>query len=170
VVTGTPVDRLAERLSALEQFKDSTVIGFGGQLDVERTKYALLSHHLRVPDPLYVIGEHGPRVIPVYAGEQSYDLIRQEAGSTLKRISVSGKPRNLATGIQLSRLASALAGNTNVLCLSTPDKDFDGLSITWPYRANESGLMEKVALPHIGFLASKLLDDLLQFRRTEHES
>lgn len=168
VVIGTPVDRLTEKLSRLPQFKDRQVIGFGGQLDLDRTRYALVQHSVIVADEVgYAIGEHGPRTIPVYTGEEKYNAVRADVTTTLKRIAAHGPARNLATGVQLRRLMQALAGEEKVLCVSVPDVEHDSLSVTWPYVINHKGAVRKVHVPNVGPNATKLLEDLLELRRQE---
>jgi len=169
VVIGTPVDRLTEALSALKPFTHCQVIGFGGQLDVDRTRSALIQRQLKVPDQVFVVGEHGPRAIPVYEGGAGYESIRLDATSVLKRIGRAGKARNIATGIQLSRLVRALAGERSVLCVSTVDKDFDDLAITWPRYIDKDGLGGKVPLT-LERHAQTLLHELLQVRSGERKA
>ncbi len=126
-------------------FEGKQIIGFGGQLDQARMEYSLLSRGINATEPYYAIGEHGPRTIPVYGGEVKYDLVKEDTTSVLKRIvSATDKARNLATGFQLSVLASALCGEEQILCVSAPDQKYDGLSITWPYIINETGLAKRV--------------------------
>jgi malate/lactate dehydrogenase len=167
IVIGTPVDRLTERLAQLPKLKDTAIIGFGGQLDTNRAVYALLKHSAGFNESVYAIGEHGPRTIPVYNGEDNYDTVRADTTSVLKRIGTAGKVRNLATGKELARLICALGGKEQVLCVSAPDKDYDGLSLTWPYLINQNGLAEKVQIPVTGPKASALLKDLTETRKKE---
>lgn len=169
VVIGTPVDTVAEKIANITQFQDMQVIGFGGQLDAARTMYALLKRGIKISSPVYAIGEHGPRTIPVYDGEEAYETIHEEVGGFLGRIKQAGEPRNLATGVQLARLIEALTGEESTLCVSALDDDFDGLSITWPYVVNQSGLSSKVAIPALGSKATALLDELVQTRHSEHQ-
>lgn len=149
VLIGSPVDRVTEKVAKLPQFQDTQVIGFGGQLDVARTAYVLAKRSIQVPSPIYVIGEHGLRTIPVYESEEAHETIQKEVGGLLGQIKQGGESRNLATGVQVTRLLEALAGVESILCVSTADKGFEGLSITWPYVINESGLSRKVAIPAI---------------------
>jgi malate/lactate dehydrogenase len=167
VVTGTPVDRLTQELSHLPGFAGRQLIGFGGQLDADRTRYALLEHGLTSPGEVYVVGEHGPRAIPVYGGENQYDAILGDATSVLKRISAAGKARNLSTGTQLARLLGALAGQEQTLCVSAPHPGFENLSLTWPRVINEHGVVEIVKIRNLGAQASQLLGKLLEKRREE---
>lgn len=166
IVIGTPVDRLTEELSELNDFPAKSIIGFGGQLDLARLQYALIKQGIS-PDNAYIIGEHGPRAIPVYGGEKSYNEIQADTTSVLKKISLSGKPRNLATGVQLARLLEALAGQEQVLSVSIPSTVFGGLSITWPYVISNKGVGRQIELTDIGPRASQLFDDLLATRRKE---
>lgn len=171
VVIGTPVDRLTEKLAYEAAFKGKQVIGFGGQLDVARMQYALLSAGKKMADPGYVIGEHGPRTIPVYEGESEYDQIREATTSVLKRIAVATeKPRNMATGVQLAVLARALSGEERILCVSAVDDATDGLSITWPYLVNKKGLVKKVSIDALGPRVKRDLTDLLKIREEEQRA
>ncbi|MBW3569177.1 hypothetical protein KY385_03565 [Candidatus Parcubacteria bacterium] len=170
VVIGTPVDELNQELSRLDHFSGSQVIGFGGQLDVNRARYALLKRGLKIPEPLYVVGEHGKRAIPVYRGEMCYEEVRSEINGHLDKQARHGIINNFASGIELARLLRALAGDEQVLCVSASDESFDGLSITWPRIINRHGLSDKIEIPHMGPNASSHLQDLLDVRRKEANS
>lgn len=168
VVIGTPVDKLTEELSKSDALKDRQIIGFGGQLDVDRAKYTLVKHSVEAREPLYAIGEHGPLVIPVYENEEVYEKVRESTATFIRRISVlDDNLRNLATAVQLARLLQALAGKEQILCVSAPHDDFNGLSITWPYLINQNGLVKKIEIPNIGNNASALLSRLLDIRKKE---
>lgn len=167
VVIGTPVDLLTEELSRLNEFKNKQVIGFGGELDKARMLYSLLVHGLKPKEPLYVIGEHGPRAIPVYDGEQNYEEVRIETTTVLKRIVESGTARNLATGVQLARLLQALGGEERIMCVSAPNKEHSNLSITWPHLINGHGLVKKINIDNVGPKASSLLEGLIKARQVQ---
>lgn len=164
VVIGTPVDMLTEELSRMSQFKASQIIGFGGELDKARMHYSLLRHGIQTEN-MYVIGEHGPRAIPVYDGEQDYDDVRAETTTVLKRIMESGTARNLATGVQLARLMKALGGEEQIMCVSAPHERYGNLSITWPHIINGQGLVKRVEINNIGPNASSLLEELINLRQ-----
>ena len=102
----------------------------------------------RNTENVFVVGEHGPRLIPVLEVEADYENIKQEASSVLKRIKQwTPNARNLATGDQLARLVTAFNGEEPaVLCISKTDPDFSNLSITWPYFINQGGVGKKVEL------------------------
>jgi len=98
VVIGAPVDALAEKLTELMPGKK--IIGFGGQLDLARMKYALLTERINVTEEQYIIGEHGPKAIPVYKNEEEYEKISLMTTTFIKRImAATDKPRNMATGV-----------------------------------------------------------------------
>lgn len=167
VVIGTPVDRLTEKLAKMPKFRDSQIIGFGGQLDLARTHYALAKHNVSIEGDVFIIGEHGPRTLPVYNKEEAYDVIQTDVATTVQRIASTGSARNLATGIQLRKLLQALAGEEQVLCVSMPDPEYDGLGITWPYIIKQNGILQKVNLPNIGSRANDYFQQLLETKRQE---
>jgi malate/lactate dehydrogenase len=166
IVIGTPVDILTEELLNLPQFEGKQVIGFGGELDKARASYSLLTRSIESDDSLYVVGEHGPRAIPVYAGEQDYEAVTTEATTVLKRIFTSGIARNLATGMQLARLVQALSGSEQIMCVCVPNDQYEGLSITWPHVINETGVVKRVEITNIGPKASHLLEELVAARKS----
>ncbi len=164
IVIGTPVDELTQVMTNHSDVQAKTVIGFGGELDVARIKYALLKQKLTT-DNAFVVGEHGPRMIPALEDETYYDDIKQEASSVLKRIKQwTPNARNIATGHQLARLVMAFSDDQTVQCISRVDPDFSGLSITWPYNISKNGIGEKVSLK-LGPKAQKDLESLLKVRR-----
>jgi len=63
-------------------------------------KYALLTERINVTEEQYIIGEHGPRAIPVYKNEEEYEKISLMTTTFIKRImAATDKPRNMATGV-----------------------------------------------------------------------
>ena len=116
---------------------------------------------------MYVIGEHGPRAIPVYGGEQDYDAVRTEATTVLKRIMESGVARNIATGIRLARLIEVLGGDEQIMCVSAPNEEHHGVSLTWPHVINSQGLVKRVELNNIGPKATQQLKELVKARRAQ---
>ncbi len=166
IVIGTPVDRLTERLVDLVGTTCETLIGFGGQLDQARMQFAMLQLGITGYDQVYAIGEHGPRTIPTYIGEERWAEVAAYSTTTLKSImAAASPPRNLATGVQLSRLLKCLAGEPGTLCFSTADPNFDDLSITWPYEIKNT--KPKRLDLDLGPMANEAVDNLIKTRRQE---
>jgi malate/lactate dehydrogenase len=164
VVIGTPIDRLTQEISSLEDFPANQIIGFGGELDRARARYHLNRAH-KDPGPLYVIGEHGPRAIPVFEGEQDYNMVKLLTRSVLDTIKqAGGQARNLASGVQLGRLVKALAGKEQIMCVSAPYPDYEDLSLTWPHIVNENGLGQPLEIT-IGSMALADLSRLIAERK-----
>lgn len=162
ILLGTPVDLVTEELASDKKFIDSQVIGFGGDLDKARIEYNLRKKNFPAKN-VYAIGEHGPRTIPVYDGEESYKEIRGSVTSALKQVMASADiVRNLASGVQLARLIQSIAGKGATHCISKPDPDFNGLSITWPYKVSPRGFIKQEI--EIGPKAQKALDQLIILR------
>jgi malate/lactate dehydrogenase len=166
VVIGTPVDLLTEQLARVSSLSVKQLIGFGGELDRARIIASLVKRGIETIEPVYAIGEHGPRVVPVYAEERDYQAVKDEARSVLATIKrATGTARNLATGIQLGRLLNALSGQEHLMCISRPNENYEGLSITWPHMISEAGVGDPVPL-ELGASASEDLEQLLIDRRT----
>ena len=168
VVIGTPVDRLTDRLQNLQGTVCENLVGFGGQLDRARMLYAMAEIGVEA-DPVYAIGEHGPRTIPCYEGEERWDEIAAYSTTTLKNImAAASPPRNIATGVQLARLTRAIAGEPATLGLCIEDPDYDGMSITWPYEVSLHSFSKLLLEP--GPKAQQALDELLAVRAAEAAS
>lgn len=165
VVIGTPVDRLTEELAGLPEFKETRMIGFGGELDRARIRTSLISRAIEF-EQVYAVGEHGPRTIPVYDGEKDFQDVAGDATTVLKGIMASTPaPRNMATGVQLMRLIDSLNGKAAVHCISTVDEDFDSLSITWPREVSGESIIKQDIT--VGDQAKNALEQLLDKRRQE---
>ena len=162
VVIGTPVDVLNEEASKQLSAKAERFIGFGGELDKARSKFGLIQSGVQA-EPVYAVGEHGPRTIPTYPGEEKYEAVATYATSTLKEIMKKATvTRNLATGVQLGRLVAALSGKKATHCVSVPDPDHHNLSITWPYEI-EGDKLTKMPL-ELGSQAQTRLHELVKVR------
>jgi malate/lactate dehydrogenase len=167
VLVGTPVDDLTAIVVEAGFCDRERVIGFGGDLDTARLRYALaqdLSTHI---ESAICIGEHGSRTIPVYNNEENYQEITNQVRGLLKKVtSAAGPPRNLATGVWLSKLALALAQDAvhdHVVCGYIPEYD---LCLTWPHKISARGL---ISASHVspGAAAQSALEDLIRKKRAE---
>ncbi len=165
VVIGTPVDDLTALFVASGKFDKERVIGFGGDLDTARLHYVMGKDFML--DEAVALGEHGSRTIPVYAGEAEYADTAVRVRTLLKSITAkAGAPRNLATGVWLSRLVLALcgdAGEAHVVCGHVPDYD---LCLTWPRKVTAAGLGAVMPVA-FGQQARAELDMLLDQKRQE---
>jgi malate/lactate dehydrogenase len=170
ILVGSPVDRLTEQVADVAGYAVGSVIGFGGELDRARLHQALLKRGLTTPaGTFYAVGEHGPRVVPVYPDETSYDQIQADIGTVLSEIKKAGRARNLATGVHIARLLHALGGDGDQIhCVSVPSEDFYDLSITWPHVITTEGATSPLDIT-VGPRANQLLHDLVSTRLSERE-
>lgn len=161
VVVGTPVDLVTERVQA--ELPTIRVIGFGGELDTARLRFVLKTRGIDTRSA-WVIGEHGPRAIPVYDSEVEYQDVRKSVGSFLSTIKgVAPEARNLASGVQIVRLLRALGGRTEVQSISRVHPEY-GVSLTWPWTVGKEGA-ESPAEVHLGPSARASLHELLELRQ-----
>jgi hypothetical protein len=165
VIVGSPVDELTEEFLKLQKgLGPHQVLGFGGELDRCRLIYSLLSRQITPEDTTTVVGEHGPRAIPVYDGETDFDAVAYDVQSVLPQMqSATGKARNLASGVHLARLLQALSGMKTVHCISVVGEE--GPSLTWPCLIDKGGVVSKLR-PRLGPRAEEALAVLMR-RRAE---
>jgi len=124
------------------------VFGFGGDLDRNRLAY-VLSQRWIPPEGIGVVGEHGKNTVPVYPGEKDYEEVARKVGNFLGDITAQGgRPRNLATGLLLAKIAESILTDSNrihYVCGYHPHYE---LYLTWPFRIGREGVAgpEPVAL------------------------
>ena len=168
VLVGTPVDDLTAVLGSAGIVEKRRVIGFGGDLDTARLKYVLAGDGDPGAGDALCIGEHGSRTVPVYASERDYAGVAARVRGTIKAITAqAGPPRNLATGVWLSRLATNAAGRAggeSVVCGYMPELD---LYLTWPRHISRDGLAPPSDM-QLGPEASAALRALILRKREEH--
>jgi len=63
----------------------------------------------------------------------------------------------------------ALSGKSQVLCVSYPSNETNGLSITWPYLIDEHGPSKRIVISSLGVNAEKLLEKLIETREKERK-
>jgi malate/lactate dehydrogenase len=162
VIVGSPVDELTEEfLRVRKGVAPHQVMGFGGELDRCRLMYALRAHRI-TSDNVTIVGEHGPRTIPVYNDETDFDTISYAVQTALAQLqSTTGKARNLAPGLHLARLLQALSGTKSVHCISAVGKE--GMSLTWPYMVDKGGVALRIE-PPLGPRARRALAELVNQR------
>lgn len=170
VLIATPIDRLVDAMAArLPDLEPHQLIGFGGELDKARLRHQLRVHGVNVP-AAEVVGEHGPRAIPVYQGEARYDEVSAAVRGTLSKVKGGSAPaRNLASGVQLVRLLRALAGEPDVQTVSLLHEGH-GMSLTWPHRFNGGWPAGRVDLGGLAPRAAAAFEELLARRRVESET
>ncbi|MBA3844983.1 MAG: hypothetical protein H0X39_20610 [Actinobacteria bacterium] len=163
VIVGSPVDELSQEfLHARHDLLPRQVVGFGGELDRARLRTELLRRG--IPDnECTVVGEHGSRTVPVYDSEEDYENVARGVRSSLDRIkSATGQARNLASGVQICHLLSALDNKSDVQCVSQYDERH-GIFLTWPYRVGPGAALERVPVS-LGPAADKELGALVEAR------
>ncbi len=168
VVVGTPVDELTTAVTRLLGGDHHRAIGFGGELDRSRLKSLLLERgeHESVSNAAFVVGEHGERTIPVFAGTQSYDAIRDAVRTTLSEImEATGSARNLASGAHLSQLIRALRTEKSAHCVTTLVDQY-GMHLTWPCALSPKGV-EPLTSVEIQASAEPDFLELLRVKRLE---
>ncbi len=148
VIITTPVDKtalIAYKLSGLDK---NNVIGFGGQLDVNRLKYLIYSDKKDFSKNIDVhyVGEHGGRGIPIFREEVSnrnkiIEKTRKYFSLYLAKIDAS----TYGTAKELTKLVESLLGRERVLDVSYYDEKY-GTFITWPCVVNENGVKEPIKL------------------------
>jgi len=167
VVIATPVDDLTAILAESGAFANNRVIGFGGDLDTARLQYLLGQKTTEDVSSAVCIGEHGERTVPIYQPETDYFEVARNVREVVKRItSEAGRPRNLSTGIWLSRLITTLTlqdDSQHVVCGFVPEY---GLYLTWPRMINVEGIGRTVDIKP-GTVAAGVLASLVEEKRAE---
>lgn len=160
IALATPVDAITAHIQQRYDRPASRVMGFGGDLDRNRLVYTLRQRGFDFEEA-GVVGEHGARVIPYYPSERSYDEVAHQVRTFLKDITAQGgRPRNLATGLLLSRLIDDLIHDrkrVHFVCGRHPKYD---RHLTWPFEINRAGLGDPQK-PDLGVRATQELTDLL---------
>jgi len=136
----TPVDDITAHIQRRYNLPHQQVFGFGGDLDRNRLAYVLRQRGFRA-EGIAVVGEHGRNTIPVYPGEADYEEVAGRVGKFLGAITAhAGRPRNLATGWLMARLAESILTDSNrvhYVCGYHPDYE---LYLTWPFRIGKKGI------------------------------
>jgi hypothetical protein len=166
VIVASPVDELTALAAKILELPIRQIMGFGGDLDFHRLEYAL-GRRGRSTTSISVIGEHGPRAIPVYPGEFEYGIVAHEVRHLLADIwSLVGRPRNLATGVLLGcLLRSLLESQSSRHHVTTYCPDYEEY-LTWPSVVSGSGVVGRQPL-QLGPSALLELGNLLRQRKHE---
>ena len=166
IALATPVDDITVFIQRQYRLPVERVLGFGGDLDLNRLSYVLQSQSL--PNTgIGIIGEHGQRMIPVYPEEKDFEQVAHKVRNFLGEITAcGGSPRNLATGLLIARLVDSIVNDKNdvhYVCGFHPQHQ---LYLTWPYLIGRHGVAapQPVSLPP---KAQSALDALLARKREE---
>ncbi len=149
VVITTPCDRVARLIWKLSGLDPKNIIGFGGQLDVNRLKYMIFSETKTFSKKIDVnfIGEHGKRGIPVFREDvPDRKKIIEHARNYFRIYLAEYKASTYGTARELAKLAEVLMSEeTVVLTVSYYEPKF-GLFVTWPCSINKDGVKEPLDL------------------------
>ncbi len=163
IMVSSPVDDvtpLAQRITSLPR---SQVIGFGGDLDRNRLIAVLRARGIDSRDAM-IVGEHGPRAIPVYPSEADYDAVAHAVRNYLGAIKdKAGKPRNLASGFLLAELIETILsgrGQVHFVCGFHPEH---ARYLTWPFLIGAAGILGPAPIK-LGPHAEAALASLLPLR------
>jgi hypothetical protein len=142
IVVSSPVDDLTVRAHALSGLSRAKVFGFGGDLDYRRLRYVLSTDN-QDASQVFVIGEHGPRVIPVYAGKAAFAKVALQVRTFLQETTNDqGRPRNLSSGVLLAQLINTVTcgvSTQHFVCGYHPEY---AVFLTWPFLLGREGLIE----------------------------
>lgn len=163
ICLATPVDQLTVDVQKMARLPVQQVIGFGGDLDSNRLQYILRSRGYSDDDAV-ALGEHGPKAIPVYQGEQEYEVVTQELHRFWLKIAEHVDiVRNLATADRLARLVDSVvtdAKRPHNVC--SYQSEF-GTYLTWPSVIGKGGAEASVPIS-LPKQASRALDSLIRER------
>ena len=162
----SPVDQIATFIQRKTTLAPRQVIGFGGNLDLNRLVYVLESEGIDATGAA-IVGEHGPRTIPVYESEKDYDTVAHRVGHFLADIGKrAGQKRNLATGPLLADLIRSIVQDRgDVYYVSGYHPDYE-IYLMWPFHIGRHGAVEPLpmALPP---RAQREFDALVEQKKTE---
>lgn len=169
VVITTPCDLTAHLAWKLSGLDSKNVVGFGGQLDVNRLKYLIAQDTGDFSKELDVhfIGEHGKRGIPVFKETVSDNAkivneTRNYFSLYLSAISAS----TYGTAKELARLVCALKSEKGeVLGVSYFDEK-NGIFVTWPCLVSNQGVNRPVEL-QLTAEETQELGKLIELRKAE---
>src|SRR3989338_4814140 len=141
VVITTPVDEIALAVLKVSGLDSKNVIGFGGQLDVNRLKYLIYKDTGRLPKNVHFVGVHGAAGIPIFRDKvQNRNQIIEDSKNYFKKYLSKLKRSTHSTSAELAKLFEALSKEEEtVLDISYFDKD-KKLFITWPCEVNREGI------------------------------
>lgn len=165
----SPVDQIATFIQRKTLLSPSQVIGFGGNLDLNRLVYTLESQGIDATEAA-IVGEHGPRTIPVYKTEENYTAVAHKVRNFLANIGkLAGQKRNLATGSLLADLIRSVVqekGDMHYVSGYHPDY---GIYLTWPFHVGRYGAVDPL-LMSLPPQAQREFDELVEQKKVEAEN
>lgn len=169
VIITTPSDRTAYLALKLSGLDEKNVIGFGGQLDVNRLKYLIFSDTNDFSKDIDVnfIGEHGKRGIPIFKEtvsdrEKIIEHCKNYFGIYLTDYNAS----TYGTARELAKLAEALMlEKETVLNISYYDSSH-GIFITSPCSINKDGVKNPIKID-LDDEETKKFNELVRIRKEE---
>lgn len=163
VTVTSPVDLITPLVHRSTGIPPERVFGFGGDLDYRRLEWILM----RKGSPrcaVAVVGEHGPRAIPVYNSSLGYSEIANEVRHFVSVIAQAGPLRNVAPGLVLAQLLDCIiqnSGEVRHVCGFHPAYQ---TYLTWPFSIGRDGTSR--ALPIV--TAGPALTDLTELLRARN--
>ncbi len=144
VIITTPCDRTAKLVLKLTGLPENQVIGFGGQLDVNRLKYLIYSdtNDFTKDIDAYFVGEHGKKGLPIFNEAVSdkkkiIEHTRNFFGLYLADYGAS----TFGTAKELAKLTEALLSKEKTkFCVSYYNSGYK-IFITWPCDVNKDGVV-----------------------------
>lgn len=166
IALATPVDDITAFIQKEYKLPENQVFGFGGDIDRSRLVYTLKKLGIPVQG-VEIVGEHMKRTVPVYKGEQRYEEVAAKVRNFLSHITAhGGSPRNLATGLLLSRLVRSVVANEENLhyvCGYHPEYT---QFITWPFTIGRKGVLKAQSVT-FGSASRKNFETLLEQKKKE---
>lgn len=171
IVITTPCDRTAKLVKELSNLPSQNIIGFGGQLDVNRLKYLIYREQDNYEFDLNVnfVGEHGKRGIPVF-DDNEIDKVKivDETRNFFGKYLLEYGASTFGTANELAKLVKALLlDSEEILTISYYEEKHD-LFVTWPCRINMAGVVGPI---HINLNNSEKseLNELIEVRQKEEK-
>ncbi len=168
IVTTTPCDRIAYLIWKLTSLDYKNILGFGGQLDVNRLKYLIATDTNNFSTSLQAdfIGEHGKRGIPIFRElvsnrEKIIKDTRNFFGTYLAEYNAS----TYGTAGELAKLVSALMSHKEkTLTISYYEPKYE-IFITWPCMVSKNAI--KPTQLKLTSEEKTELDNLIKARKQE---
>ena len=167
-IIATPPDPLANIVLSLSGLKPENIIGFGGELDINRLKYLIYEDTQDYTKKLDVhhIGTHGKPGHPVFSEPVSdRKKITRDAKHYVADHLLKVGASTYATAAGMAQLAEALMEEEETVMHVAAYQKEHGLFITWPCRVNKHG-----ATPidlHLSDEDQKTLEELLAQRKSD---
>lgn len=171
VVITTPCDKTAHLVWKLTGLDHKNIIGFGGQLDVNRLKYLIYSDIKNFSKEINAnfIGEHGKRGIPIFRETVSNkDKIIENTKNYFSIFLAQYNASTYGTANELTKLIEALMSEEKrILNISYYDQNHK-IFITGPCSVNENSVNEPIKLG-LNDNEKKEFDKLMRIRKEEND-